>query len=406
MPRKKKKSFNRLPNGAGSIKKLSGNRRNQYGVYAPNFKLNGIEIKGEAIGYVDTWENGYEQLVVWQTMNKLSGRPLNIPDLENQVRTIFRQMVMENSNGYSLDPRTYSGLIEISMRKAIPEKEIIVPAEFSWTKPVVQLPTFADIYEKYYEEKYELSGKEYSKQSRNSTRAAFKNCSALHTREFAKITYDDLQNNLDSYIGKLKHASLELILSLYHGMYKFAMKRDMVEKDYSSYVEIRIPDDDEKGIPFTIDDLKKLWHCDSPIAKITIMLCYSGWRISEFCTIDIDREKNLFIGGMKTDAGRGRTVPIHPSILPLLNEFDGKPIENSAEYRNALYELLNELNIERHTPHDCRHTFSWLCDEADVDKISKQLMIGHKLGDDVTDNVYGHRDLARLRKEIAKLPTF
>lgn len=406
MPRKKKKAFKRLPNGVGSIKKLSGNRRNCFGVYAPHATLNSVEIKGEPIGYVDTWENGFELLVVWHTMKKIGNRPVNIPDLENQVHTIFRQMVTENPHGYGLDPRTYSGLIETSLRNALPEKEIVIPAEFSWTRPIVKLPTFADIYEKYYEEKYELSGKKYSDSSKNSTRAAFKNCSALHDKVFKEITYDDLQDNLDSYLDKLKYSSLELIVSLYHGMYKFALKRDLVEKNYSSFVEIRKPDDDENGVPFTADDLKKLWHCDSPIAKITIMLCYSGWRITEFKTMDIDRENNLFVGGMKTESGRERIVPIHPSIRPLLDEFEGNPIKNIAKFREDLYALLDELGIEKHTPHDCRHTFSWLCDEARIDKLSKQLMMGHKPDDGVTDRVYGHRDIARLRKEIEQLQTF
>lgn len=122
--------------------------------------------------------------------------------------------------------------------------------------------------------------------------------------------------------------------------------------------------------------------------------------------MEIDKENKLFLGGLKTDAGRERTVPIHPKIFPLINEFDGNPVKNVPKYRKELYALLETLGIEKHTPHDCRHTFSWLCDESDVEKLSKQILMGHKPGADVTDKVYGHRDIARLRKEIAKLKTF
>ena len=357
MARPKKKPFKRLPNGFGSIKKLSGNRRKPYAVYGPTKIINGIMIPGERIGYAEDWDKGYEMLVLHRA-NK------------NQI-----------NNGSGIEP-------------------------FPFTSPAKHLPTFSEVYERYYEEKYDLSLREYSEQSKYSTRAAYKNCSALHNKEFENITYDELQKNLDSHIGSLKHSSLELIVNLYHGMYKYALKHDIVGKDYSSFVEIRIPDDDEHGVPFTEDELKKIWKCDSPTARITIILCYSGWRINEFKDIIIDRENNLFIGGLKTAAGKNRIVPIHPCLIPLLDTFNGKIVKSAQDYRNSLYEFLKSIGIEKHTPHDCRHTFSWLCDECGVDKLSKQIMIGHSLGDDITDRVYGHRDIKRLRKEIEKIKSF
>ena len=357
MARPKKKPFKRLPNGFGSIKKLSGKRRKPYAVYGPTKIINGIMIPGERIGYAEDWDKGYEMLVLHKAT-------------KNQGNT-----------APGIEP-------------------------FSFVSTAKHLPTFSEVYEMYYEEKYELSARKYGEQSKVSTRAAYKNCSTLHNKEFANITYDDLQKNIDSYIGSLKHSSLELILSLYHGMYKYALKHDIAEKDYSSFVEIRMPDDDENGVPFTEEDLKKLWKCESPIARITIILCYSGWRINEFCNIEIDRENNLFRGGSKTEAGKNRVVPIHPLIFPFLDDFAGRPLNDSSKYRKELYKLLNELGIQKHTPHDCRHTFSWLCDECGVDNLSKKLMLGHSIGNDVTDRVYGHRDIERLRKEIAKLKPF
>ena len=43
---------------------------------------------------------------------------------------------------------------------------------------------------------------------------------------------------------------------------------------------------------------------------------YSGWRPQELATLktaDIDLEANTMKGGMKTDAGKNRVVPIHPN---------------------------------------------------------------------------------------------
>ena len=347
MPRKKKKPFNRLPNGFGSIKKLSGNRRRPYGVYAPTRTVNSVFIPGEIIDYKETWEAAYERLVLYKANR-----------------------------------------------------------EWETRKKKEKLYTFSEVYQMFYREKFELSVRKYGHQTIYSTRAAFKNCTVLYDMVFADIEYQDLQNNIDSYIGKLKHSSLELIKTLYNGMYKYAIKNNICQTNYASYVEIRIPDDDEKGIPFTEDDLQKLWESDIPEAKIAFILCYSGWRIKEFEQIEIDLDNQVFQGGIKTKAGKNRIVPIHPCLIPLLEALPKRPVTSVSTYRTRLYAALATLGIDKHTPHDCRHTFSWLCDKYGVDQLAKKLMLGHSMGSDVTDAVYGHRNLEELRSEIKKLPCY
>ncbi len=359
MPRKKKKPFKRLPNGFGSIKKLSGKRRKPYYVCGPESRVHGVKIPGEKIGSAETWEEGYQMLALWWA-----------------------------------------------------EKEGM---SFSTKKSKY---TFTQIYEMYWHEKYELSMKNYGKDSKNSTNAAFKNCSPLHDMRFADVKYSDLQDNLDTLATReekpLKHASLELVLSLYHGMYAFAIKNDIVEKDYSQYVEIRIPDDDEQGVPLTPEELKVIWNnVNIPEIQVAAILCYSGWRISEFANISIDLNEMTFYGGMKTPAGKGRTVPIHPRILPLVRDYVKHPIKSASAYRKALYPALDSLGILyfekdgeilKHTPHDFRHTFMWLCDDAKVDVPAKKIMAGHALGPSVSEKKYGHRTIKQLWQEIKKLP--
>lgn len=67
-----------------------------------------------------------------------------------------------------------------------------------------------------------------------------------------------------------------------------------------------------------------------------------------------------------------------------------------------MYDKLEELGIERHTPHDCRHTFNYLCDKYHVNDIDKKLMLGHAF-QDVTNKVYLHRNPEDLRSEIEKI---
>ncbi len=65
--------------------------------------------------------------------------------------------------------------------------------------------------------------------------------------------------------------------------------------------------------------------------------------------------------------------------------------------------LLKQIGItERHTPHDCRHTFSYLCEKYEVAENDRKRMLGHAFSD-ITNRVYGHRDVEELRKQIEKI---
>ncbi len=241
-----------------------------------------------------------------------------------------------------------------------------------------------------------------------STKAAFKNCSALHNKKFKELRKYDLQSVID--LCPLKHASLELIVTLFKQMYKFAKENDITDKNYSEFVQINIPDDDESGEPFTQEELDILWkNKDNETVQFILVMIYSGFRIKAFETIEINNKEKYFKGGVKTRAGKGRIVPIHTSILPYALNFVPGAFKAGYFRLKSFYPVLEQLGInitasgKKHTPHDCRHTFSWLCDRYKVDELSKHLLMGHSLGNDVEKSVYGHRTIDELRVEINKI---
>ena len=181
-------------------------------------------------------------------------------------------------------------------------------------------PTFAEVYESFYKEKYmqELKAGTKKTASMNSTRAAFKNSSALHGMQFGQIRYRDMQDILNNC--ELKHSSQELIVSLMHQMYKYAIKYDIVDKDYSTVlVIIPIPDDDQNGVPFTDDELKLLWeNKDDSIIEMVLIMCYSGFRIKAFTNMETNLKEQYFKGGVKTRASKERIVPIHSAIYDMV----------------------------------------------------------------------------------------
>lgn len=382
----RRKKHPKLPNGFGSIKKLSGkNRANPYGVYPPTteFDSDGRPVPVKAIAYVSDWLYGVSILTAYHAGSYIPGvyppRPEPQAGAAAGLETVAKAL-----------------LADYSRIRSVVTGEEEKPPEL----------TFAEVYERFYQDKYELSKKQYSESSKALTRVGFKNCASLHDKPFVSLRHSDLQKVVDSC--PLKHASLELIVSLFHQMYAFAAREGLCDKDYSANVKINIADDDEHGVPFTEKDLRILWkHQEDPVVEFILIMCYSGFRISAYKTMMVDLEGRYFQGGIKTKAGKNRIVPIHPDIFPLVQrrlERSKELLPNSvSDFRKSMYAKLSELGIPHHTPHDCRHTFSWLCEHYCVNENDRKRMLGHSFSGDITNGTYGHRTVEELMREICKI---
>lgn len=365
-PQKRRK----LPNGTGSIKHLSGRRSREWAAYphVTKFSQSGSPILEPAIGYFKTYEEAYQALILYN-----AAAPI----------TQASNRIMLNGLPTSTPPQYLS-------------------------------ITFAELYALYYHNKFNNSKKKFSRASAYSSKAAFNNCKSLHERKFLELRKADLQEVIDNC--PLKHSSLELIVTLFKGMYSYAIQNDIIEKDYSKYVSINIADDDECGVPFSQAALETLWkNKHRKNVGMVLLMIYTGFRISAYKDIYYDREEEYFQGGVKTTSAKNRIVPLHPAIrgfaLNFFNRFHSEGGENfhAHKCRKEFYEVLSALDLTfsdsgtKHTPHDCRHTFSWLCDKYKVDELSKHLLMGHSLGSDIERSVYGHRTLDELRAEIEKI---
>lgn len=376
MPRRPKHP--RLPNGYGSIRYLGKSRKNPYAVHPP------ADIDGNrppALCYVDDWMKGFIVLTSFKAGTYTPGMEatLEIPGSTSSkdLESLAARLMADYNRVKGIEPDE-------------PEK------------------TFSEVYTAFYANKY-APGHKYSPATVNTTRAAYKNCKALYTKKFRALRSKDLQDNLDAC--PLKHASLELIVSLYHQMYKYADGQGLCDKDYSKFVTIKKEDDDEHGVPFTKAELKILWdNVQDEVVEMLLIMCYSGWRISEYIELEVNLDENYFCGGIKTDAGKNRIVPIHSAILPLVErriKKYGRLIPCSSDYfREQMDDIIQRLgfhNDPKHTPHDCRHTFSKLCEEYEVSENDRKRMLGHSFGNDITNKIYGHRELDELRKQIEKI---
>lgn len=380
----KRKKYPRLPNGYGNIRYLGKNRTNPYAVHPPAETTDdkGNYLRPKALCYVDDWYVGFAVLNAYHAGTYQPGDELK-----------FKQYRPLNDDG--LDAFCRRLLTDFSAHVHVEEE-----------RKETEL-TFQQVYEQYYEWKYgEHAKKKLSDSSRQSTRSAFLNCATIHERIFRDLKLEDLQACLDNC--PLKTASLELIMSLLKQMYKYAEPRELCDKNYAQYLVMPDAEDDEHGVPFTDDEMRILWaHKSDPAVELMLIMCYSGFRITAYKTLYVDTKSWYFQGGLKTPAGKDRIVPIHSAIRPLvlarLERYRCMLKETTAAFREDMYKALERLNIEKHTPHDCRHTFSTLCERYGVNENDRKRMMGHSFGSDTTNAVYGHRTIEELRNEIEKI---
>lgn len=91
---------------------------------------------------------------------------------------------------------------------------------------------------------------------------------------------------------------------------------------------------------------------------------------------------------------------MHTAGKNLICTKDGKPY-NYSTYCTLWDKVMTMINA-KHTTHDCRHTCATLLDNADVNENAKRRILGHSIND-VTNGVYTHKDIRQLRKAINKI---
>lgn len=385
MPKKKRKKYPKLPSGFGTIRYLGSGRRNCYAVHPPAvIDALGHVQRPAALCYTDDWIKGFTILTAYKAGTYQ-------PGMERELK------VSETNDADVLVQRIIS---DYSTIKGVEDKH-----------PEIKEPTFAEVYEKFMHWKFEENKNVIlSKASRNNYQVAFKNCKAIHNIIFSSLRHEELQKVVDDC--PLKHSSVELIVTLFKQMYKYAIMYEICSENKAQYVSVNRPEDDEQGQPFTEEDLKTLWaHKEDEGAAMILIMCYSGFRISAYKTMTVNLEERYFQGGVKTAAGKNRIVPIHSAILPLVKtrmEKYGSLLPMSLtsfrkKYFDVILEELSLTGLPKHTPHDCRHTFSALCEKYSVRENDRKRMLGHSFGSDITNAKYGHRTLEELRREIEKI---
>lgn len=291
--------------------------------------------------------------------------------------------------------------------------------------------TLEQLHEKWMKTKaYERLGKSV----KSNYASAWIKLEPLHKRKFRDLRTSDYQYIIDYYDnphhevgagGKLKYldkngkgtykvtntakiceglgySALHKVKCLLTTLYTFAMKEDIVNKDYATFIEL--PEQEETtATRFTEVQLELI---KQNVGKVPYMdyiyiMCYVNFRVSEFLELTPDRYKvtdsgiHYFVGGKKTDAGKDRIVPIHPKIQQLVQkciENGGETIfcrmHEGSEFGKAMNKdyflkycfrpAMQAIGLgDEYTPHSCRRTFSTRMSAAGAREEDIIALMGH-----------------------------
>lgn len=299
--------------------------------------------------------------------------------------------------------------------------------------------TVEQLYEKWSEEYFEALS---SSSSERTVKSAWNYCSSIYGMRAKDLRARHIKGCMEdgTYIvnGKEKHPSPTTktkIKSLFNLMLDYAEEHELVDKNYARTFKLAddiikdVEEEKKDHINFTNGEMQKLWNnlYDVDYVDVLLIQCYSGWRPQELGLLKIENVDldNWFItGGMKTDAGKDRIVPVHPKIRSLvkyryqeaqklgseylINCTDTKTHRSSLKltydkYRHRVDKIIEQLELNPdHRAHDGRIQFATMAGDAKMNEYAVKRIMGHKIKD-ITENTYTKRKKEWLMEEILKI---
>lgn len=281
--------------------------------------------------------------------------------------------------------------------------------------------TVQDVYDEWSKAHYQS----ITKSGEQSYKNAWRYFEGIKNKKMRDIKTSHLQSCVDIAADKFTRPQCEKIKSLANQLCKFAMQEDIINKNYAQFLELPSAQDPDTH-PFSDEEIKTLKeHDNNDTCKIILILIYTGFRPSEFFSLELDNidiEKMFIRGGAKTEAGKNRIVPIKSNIQEYVRHFYNKAEPNQkylivnshgnkfdlSNFRSRyFYKTLENLGIlkdenDRHvTPYSTRHTFATLCDKAEIDDDLIIKMIGHTTKK--TTQIYIHKTEEDMQKAIESI---
>lgn len=234
----------------------------------------------------------------------------------------------------------------------------------------------------------------------------------LRSCPVGKVTAADIEDVMRSSGGR---SLPKVIKTLFNQLMRHALKRGYIEKSPMAMVDMVKVEEGRTQLarsPFTVEEIEEMKKVGGLLDEIVLVGIYTGFRPSEILSLRIENlHDGYIVGGMKTDAGKDRPVPIHEDVREivaknaalsaargsayLFSASNGRPIH----YQTYLIRFKERW--PNHTPHDTRHTFATFAARSGMDAYIVKRIMGHVVAD-ITAGVYTHRSVEDLIREMTK----
>jgi len=419
-------NLKRRANGRGSVVYLGSNRAKPWGA---RITIGKDENGKNIFHYLDFFETELDTIVC----------------LENYHREPYSISVEESKyNSIVFFPKVPYPIISVKN----PKRDIV-------NKVKRDNYTFKQLFEKFkeikmltkeeelLEKKYHIRPKDkpFGRHYCHGLKTAFNNSSKLHDKAYKELRASDFTKVIKE--SKKGPQSQRQMLNLFQCLDRFALEEDIIEKGYAQFItittnarkEIKKAKDKqiERSRMFTYEQIEYLWNLkiknkvsdrykrhesEQFIRDFWLMLIYSGCRADELLSVytaNIFLEDDYFIGGLKTEAGINREIPIHPDVKHLWKKYYNpnneflfvQPNGNKADYDYYLYHFKNNFkalhpSVSSHTAHDARHTLRTELKRLNIKDIVINSIIGHS-NDDIGDDIYTHISIEEKQEAIKQV---
>lgn len=276
--------------------------------------------------------------------------------------------------------------------------------------------TFAEIYKLWSKEAYSTG----SESKAHNYQIAYKRCEPIYDMKMTELRTPVLQELLDN-IPNPSNDKVGRVKKLLNQIFKWCIKKDYLQYNCAENLENKIKASHEVRTPFSTAEIKYLWDNlnQSEYIKTVLMLIYSGVRINELLNLkleDINLDRHYFyVRKSKTDSGV-RIVPIADKVFPfykelaenskceyLINNVHGEHLPYNNYHKQYWQPLMQNLNL-KHTIHETRHTCITQLTQNGADKTIIKQIVGHKAVMNLTERVYTHIEIDKLIETINLIP--
>ena len=275
-----------------------------------------------------------------------------------------------------------------------------------------------------YEAWFGVHAQRVGKSTMDCYKSAWKYFAPLHDLPFNSIDLDDLQECVSECPhGKRTKENMKALSGL---LMKYALPRHQTDMNYAEF--LYTGNDERSTHPaFTPDQVNAIYSIIGkvPYADYVYSLIFTGFRPTEFFSLHKeDCCDGVLYGGIKTEAGKNRAVPVSPRIESIIRERmtsnspwlfpkldDGSQMTSNYFRKMCFYTVLERAGIQDvptadspayYVPYSCRHTFANLLKNANGSDKDKAALIGHE-DYRTTVRIYQSAELENLKVIIQEL---